>query len=208
MESSTPFTAQVTGSRGQSSAPDHRPPSSSSSASTSSSSSSSSPPSSRSPASRPRSRSSSVVLGGTYSATNSERPPLPTPDHQPQRQRELPQEQQAARSRPESTLSRVHLYPERFATIRRGDIVFDESGLPRPNSRRGHRRRSTHVTPADLASFQREVLGIETTPSIVPEEDTRSQQRQNPSSDPHFEQLNHAFESANMSLNSGNGMVS
>lgn len=202
MESSTPLTAQVTGSPGWSSAPDHRLLSPSSSASTSSSSS-------PSPAPRPRPRSSSVVCTGTYSATNSERAPLPTPDHQPQRQRGLPlQEQQAPRSRPESTLSRVHLYPERFATIRRGDIVFDESGLPRPNPRRGHRRRSTHVTPADLASFQREVLGIETTPSIVPEEETQSQQHQNSSSDPHFEQLNHAFESANMSLNSGNGMVS
>lgn len=138
-----------------------------------------------------------------YSAVDSKRCPLPTPELQPERTREQSPVCDSSLPRPQGTLSRVHLYPERFATIRRGDIVFDESGLPRPNPRRGHRRRSTHVTPADLEGFRREVLGIETSPSVVPEEETQSRQNQNPSSDPQFEQLNQAFESANMSLNSG-----
>lgn len=189
-----PLTASVTGSQGQSSAPAHRPLASSGTVS-----SSSSPP--RSSSAPPIRRRSSSIARVDNAIGDSERRPLPTPEIQPQRTRE--QSSETPLPRPQGTLSRVHLYPDRFATIRRGDIVFDESGLPRPNPRRGHRRRSTHVTPADLESFRREVLGIESTPSIVPEEETQSRPRQNPSSDPQFEQLNQAFESANMSLNSG-----
>lgn len=111
-------------------------------------------------------------------------------------------------TRPESSLSRVRPFPDRFTTIPRGDIIIDESDPSRPGPRRGHRRRSTHVTPADLESFRREVLGIETPPSIVPEEENPSRPIQNPSSDPQFEQLNEAFASATMSLNSGSGMSS
>ena len=213
MEShSPPLTAQVTGSCG-SSAPDHRPlPSSSSSSSpsspSSSSSSSASTSSSPSPAPRSRPRSSSVIRAGTRpaSATSSERPPLPTPDLEGHKSREQPPAPKTT-SRPDSTLSRVHRYPERFATIRRGDIIIDDSGIPRTGPRRGHRRRSTHVTPADLASFRREVLGIETSPSIVPEEETKSQQTQDPSSDPQLSELNEAFASASMSMSSGSGMT-
>ena len=207
MEShSPPLTAKVTGSCDRSSAPDHRPlPSSTTSSSFSSSASTSSFPSS---APRPRPRSSSVVRAGTRpaSATSSERPPLPTPDLEGHKSREQPPAPKTT-SRPDSTLSRVHRYPERFATIRRGDIIIDDSGIPRPGPRRGHRRRSTHVTPADLASFRREVLGIETSPSIVPEEETKSQQTQDPSSDPQLSELNEAFASASMSMNSGSGMT-
>ena len=174
MEShSPPLTAKVTGSCDRSSAPDHRPlPSSTTSSSFSSSASTSSFPSS---APRPRPRSSSVVRAGTRpaSATSSERP-LPTPDLEGHKSHEQQPPAPKTTSRPDSTLSRVHRYPERFATIRRGDIIIDDSGIPRTGPRRGHRRRSTHVTPADLASFRREVLGIETSPSIVPEEETKS----------------------------------
>ena len=208
MEShSPPLTAKVTGSCDRSSAPDHRPlPSSTTSSSFSSSASTSSFPSS---APRPRPRSSSVVRAGTRpaSATSSERPPLPTPDLEGHKSREQQPPAPKTTSRPDSTLSRVHRYPERFATIRRGDIIIDDSGIPRTGPRRGHRRRSTHVTPADLASFRREVLGIETSPSIVPEEETKSQQTQDPSSDPQLSELNEAFASASMSMNSGSGMT-
>lgn len=207
MEShSPPLTAKVTGSCDRSSAPDHRPlPSSTTSSSFSSSASTSSFPSS---APRPRPRSSSVVRAGTRpaSATSSERP-LPTPDLEGHKSREQQPPAPKTTSRPDSTLSRVHRYPERFATIRRGDIIIDDSGIPRTGPRRGHRRRSTHVTPADLASFRREVLGIETSPSIVPEEETNSQQTQDPSSDPQLSELNEAFASASMSMNSGSGMT-
>ena len=207
MEShSPPLTAKVTGSCDRSSAPDHRPlPSSTTSSSFSSSASTSSFPSS---APRPRPRSSSVVRAGTRpaSATSSERP-LPTPDLEGHKSHEQQPPAPKTTSRPDSTLSRVHRYPERFATIRRGDIIIDDSGIPRTGPRRGHRRRSTHVTPADLASFRREVLGIETSPSIVPEEETNSQQTQDPSSDPQLSELNEAFASASMSMNSGSGMT-
>ena len=206
MEShSPPLTAQVTGSCDWSSAPGHRPLPSSTASPSSSSASTSSFPSS---APRPRPRSSSVVRAGTRpaSATSSERPPLPTPDLEGHKSREQPPAPKTT-SRPDSTLSRVHRYPERFATIRRGDIIIDDSGIPRPGPRRGHRRRSTHVTPADLASFRREVLGIETSPSIVPEEETKSQQTQDPSSDPQLSELNEAFASASMSMSSGSGMT-
>lgn len=207
MEShSPPLTAKVTGSCDRSSAPDHRPlPSSTTSSSFSSSASTSSFPSS---APRPRPRSSSVVRAGTRpaSATSSERP-LPTPDLEGHKSHEQQPPAPKTTSRPDSTLSRVHRYPERFATIRRGDIIIDDSGIPRTGPRRGHRRRSTHVTPADLASFRREVLGIETSPSIVPEEETNSQHTQDPSSDPQLSELNEAFASASMSMNSGSGMT-
>ncbi|EYE92407.1 uncharacterized protein EURHEDRAFT_380208 [Aspergillus ruber CBS 135680] len=192
MENHNPsLTASVTGSQGQSSAPTHRPLASSGTAS-----SSSSPPRSSSAPPIRRRHSSSIARDDNAIGDSERRPEIHS-----QRTRE--QSSENPLPRPQGTLSRVHLYPDRFATIRRGDIVFDESGLPRPNPRRGHRRRSTHVTPADLESFRREVLGIESTPSIVPEEETQSRPRQNPSLDPQFEQLNQAFESANMSLNSG-----
>lgn len=202
--SSPPLTASVTGSHAQSSAAVHRPLSpSGSTASTSSSSPSPAP----SPAPRPRPRSFSLSCVEKYLATSSDRPPLPIADSQSQRLRERASPVPRL-TRLESSLSRVRLFPDCFATIPRGDIIIDESGPSRPGPRRGHRRRSTHVTPADLESFRREVLGIETPPSIVPEEENPSRPNQNPSSDPQFEQLNEAFASATMSLNSGSGMSS
>ena len=51
------------------------------------------------------------------------------------------------------------------------------------------------------------MLGIETSPSIVPEEETKSQQTQDPSSDPQLSELNEAFASASMSMSSGSGMT-
>jgi hypothetical protein len=68
---------------------------------------------------------------------------------------------------------------------------------------RGHRRRSTHVTRRDLEKFRKEVLGVNdqwyedesgppTTSVVTP-------------FDPQFDELNRAFDSAAMSLNSGNG---
>lgn len=145
------------------------------------------------------------------STTSSNQPLLPTASLQSERSREQLSGSHSTPTREEridSTLSLIYPFSARFTTIRRGDFIIDASGLPCPSPRRGHRRRSTHVTPADLDSFRREVLGIETPPSIVPEEENPSRQSQNPSSDPQFEQLNTAFASATMSLNSGSGMSS
>lgn len=69
---------------------------------------------------------------------------------------------------------------------------------------RGHRRRSTHVTRRDLEKFQKEVLGVENHASWFDEESGTS--RINPY-DPQLEELNRAFELADMSMNSGAGMA-
>lgn len=70
---------------------------------------------------------------------------------------------------------------------------------------RGHRRRSTHVTRRDLEKFQKEVLGVENHASWFDEESGTS--RINPY-DPQLEELNRAFELADMSMNSGAGVTS
>lgn len=70
---------------------------------------------------------------------------------------------------------------------------------------RGHRRRSTHVSRRDLEKFQKEVLGVENHASWFDEENGTS--RINPY-DPQLEELNRAFELADMSMNSGAGMAS
>lgn len=68
---------------------------------------------------------------------------------------------------------------------------------------RGHRRRSTHVTPRDLAAFRRDVLGVDD--RWYEEEGQSSTPAPPTDSNPEFEELNRAFESAAMSLNnSGN----
>lgn len=69
---------------------------------------------------------------------------------------------------------------------------------------RGHRRRSTHVTRRDLEKFQKEVLGVENHASWFDEESGTS--RINPY-DPQLEELNRAFELADLSMNSGAGMT-
>ena len=90
------------------------------------------------------------------------------------------------------------------------DII--DSSTPSPASRapfvRGHRRRSTHVSRRDLEQFRKDVLGIEPPTGIRLEEEGNIRRRINPSVDPEFEDLNRAFESANMSLNSSGGMTS
>ena len=215
---SSPLTAPVTGSHSQDSAAVHRLLSSSRSASSSTSRPLLLLPPSPSPTfcarelrhSRPRGELTGL-LARNVSITGSNWSPLPTTNLQSERSREPisgAQSIPARGERSDSTLSSIYPFSDRFATIRRGDFIIDSSGPPRPSPRRGHRRRSTHVTPADLDSFRREVLGIETPPSIVPEEENPSRQNQNPSSDPQFEQLNTAFASATMSLNSGSGMSS
>lgn len=68
---------------------------------------------------------------------------------------------------------------------------------------RGHRRRSTHVTPRDLAAFRRDVLGVDD--HWYEEEGQSSASALPPASDPEFAELNRAFDAAVMSLNnSGN----
>lgn len=218
MESNSSLLTAPAGAYGQDSAPVHRPPS----PSPSTSSSISGPFQPRPPSSCPTFCDREIchsrdcgeypdLRARYFSKTGSNWPPLPTTNLQSERSREPTpgsQSTPAREERSDSTLSSTYLFPERFTPIRRGDFTIDASGLPRPSPRRGHRRRSTHVTPADLDSFRREVLGIETPPSIVPEEENPSRQNQNPSSDPQFEQLNTAFASATMSLNSASGMSS
>ncbi|EAW22580.1 uncharacterized protein NFIA_012690 [Aspergillus fischeri NRRL 181] len=70
---------------------------------------------------------------------------------------------------------------------------------------RGHRRRSTHVSRRDLEKFRTEVLGIVPDPSLWCEEVGGSPASINPST---LDELNTAFASASMSLNSGSGIPS
>ncbi|PLN77607.1 hypothetical protein BDW42DRAFT_156451 [Aspergillus taichungensis] len=100
--------------------------------------------------------------------------------------------------------------PTKDELVSAPDII--DSSTPSPASRapfvRGHRRRSTHVSRHDLEQFRKDVLGIEPPTGIRLEEEGNIRRRINPSVDPEFEDLNRAFESANMSLNSSGGMTS
>ncbi|OJJ49901.1 hypothetical protein ASPZODRAFT_139247 [Penicilliopsis zonata CBS 506.65] len=78
---------------------------------------------------------------------------------------------------------------------------------PKPSFVRGHRRRSTHVSPRDLESFRKEVLGLQE-PCRDYDFDSPDTLRLNPSHDPQLQDLNSAFERAAMSLNNGGGMPS
>lgn len=72
---------------------------------------------------------------------------------------------------------------------------------------RGHRRRSTHVTRRDLEKFQSEVLGVENHASWF-DEDNGTPRSFTPD-DPQLEELNRAFENADVSMNTAtNGMAS
>lgn len=71
---------------------------------------------------------------------------------------------------------------------------------------RGHRRRSTQVSRSDLEKFRREVLGVETYWNDD-EEAGSDTSTSGISFDRHFESLNRAFDSASMSMNSGNGVA-
>ncbi|KAJ5301388.1 hypothetical protein PENANT_c023G07819 [Penicillium antarcticum] len=64
---------------------------------------------------------------------------------------------------------------------------------------RGHRRRSTHVTRRDLEKFQSEVLGVENHASWY-DEDNGSPRTFN-LNDPALEELNRAFDNADISMN-------
>lgn len=64
---------------------------------------------------------------------------------------------------------------------------------------RGHRRRSTHVTRRDLEKFQSEVLGVQNHASWY-DEDNGTPRTFNPN-DPSFEELNRAFDDADISMN-------
>lgn len=79
----------------------------------------------------------------------------------------------------------------------------DSSSSSKAPYTRGHRRRSTHVTHRDLEKFQKEVLGVENRASWYDEENGSSRPI-NPY-DPQLEELNRAFELADMSMNSGAG---
>ncbi|RJE22417.1 hypothetical protein PHISCL_05237 [Aspergillus sclerotialis] len=83
-------------------------------------------------------------------------------------------------------------------------IIIDEpessSSEPKALPVRGNRRRSAHVTRADLDKFRKEVLGVEDQWY----EEEGSTTPINPF-DSQFDDLNRAFEFASMSLNSGNG---
>jgi hypothetical protein len=64
---------------------------------------------------------------------------------------------------------------------------------------RGHRRRSTHVTRRDLEKFQSEVLGVQNHASWY-DEDNGTPRTFNPN-DPSLEELNRAFDNADISMN-------
>lgn len=65
---------------------------------------------------------------------------------------------------------------------------------------RGHRRRSTHVSRRDLDKFRKEVLGVETTGIGFDDEGALNQNSKE--FEIQLEELNRAFDTATMSLNS------
>ncbi|KAJ5771297.1 uncharacterized protein N7511_003348 [Penicillium nucicola] len=64
---------------------------------------------------------------------------------------------------------------------------------------RGHRRRSTHVTRRDLEKFQSEILGVQNHASWY-DEDNGTPRTFNPN-DPSLDELNRAFDNADISMN-------
>ncbi|KAL4970238.1 uncharacterized protein BDV14DRAFT_194940 [Aspergillus stella-maris] len=66
---------------------------------------------------------------------------------------------------------------------------------------RGHRRRSTHVSRRDLEKFRKEVLGVE--PPGLGFDDEGAIAPNTKEYDSQLEELNRAFDAANMSMNSG-----
>jgi hypothetical protein len=93
------------------------------------------------------------------------------------------------------------------ATSAPATIEGDTSSPSKAPYTRGHRRRSTHVTRRDLEKFHSEVLGVENHASWFDEDNGTP--RSFSLDDPQLEELNRAFENADVSMNiASNGMAS
>jgi hypothetical protein len=130
-------------------------------------------------------------------------PPLATPAP-----RELELDSSLPQASPEESLSLVSLTDSPLFCQTPQPGTIDASTSPADSKApfvRGHRRRSTHVSRRDLEKFRKEVLGIVEDPSLWCEEVGGSTASINPST---LDELNTAFASASMSLNSGSGIPS
>ncbi|GAQ10665.1 hypothetical protein ALT_7986 [Aspergillus lentulus] len=130
-------------------------------------------------------------------------PPLASPAP-----RELELDSSLPQASPEESLSLVSLTDSPLFCQTPQSGTIDASTSPADSKApfvRGHRRRSTHVSRRDLEKFRREVLGIVEDPSLWCEEVGGSPASINPST---LDELNTAFASASMSLNSGSGIPS